>query len=122
MRSEIAQAQKIPGSFMAKILRSLVRARLLDSARGVNGGFSLARPPSEITMLDIVEAVEGPLGIAPCVPDPRACEWACDCPAAPVWCRVQETIREILGSSTLETLVSTPRRNGRVTDVTAFVA
>jgi len=58
LRSEIANAQNIPTSFMAKILRSLVRARLLRSSRGVNGGFALALSPSEINMLDIVEAME----------------------------------------------------------------
>ena len=114
MRNEIAEAQRIPSSFMAKILRSLVRARLLSSSRGVNGGFALARPASEITLLDIIEAIEGPLSIASCVPDPRGCTWACDCPAAPVWAKVQGSVQGILSEATLETLVSTPRRNGRV--------
>jgi Rrf2 family protein len=114
MRNEIAEAQKIPSSFMAKILRSLVRARLLTSSRGVNGGFALARPAAEITLLDIVEAIEGPLSMAGCVPDPRGCEWACDCPAAPVWGQVQTAVKKILRGATLETLVSTPRRNGHV--------
>jgi Rrf2 family protein len=117
MRNEIATAQRIPSSFMAKILRSLVRARLLTSSRGVNGGFALARPAAEITLLDIVEAIEGPLSIAACVPDPRGCEWACDCPAAPVWGKVQDSVKQILGESTLEALVSTPRRNGHVVGV-----
>jgi len=101
MRNEIAEAQKIPSSFMAKILRGLVRARILTSARGVNGGFALARPAAEITVLDIIEAIEGPLSIAACVPDPRGCDYACD------W-------EKILRGTTLEGLVSTPRRNGRV--------
>ena len=99
---------------MAKILRNLVRARLLRSSRGVNGGFALARPASEISLLNIIEAIEGPLGMAPCVPDPRGCEWACDCPAAPVWSKVQASVKDILSRATLEDLVSTPRRNGRV--------
>jgi Rrf2 family protein len=117
LRSEIAEAQKIPGSFMAKILRRLVRARLLDSARGVKGGFCLARPASEINMLEIVEAIEGPLSLARCVPDPRGCEWTGECPAAAVWARVQMSVRDILGNADLETLVSTPRCNGRVANV-----
>ena len=122
MRSEIAEAQKIPPSFMAKILRNLVRARLLTSSRGVKGGFALARPPAEISLLDIIEAIEGPMGIAACVPDPRGCEWSCDCPAAPVWGRLQESAKDILGHATLEALVSTPRRNGRVAGLPAVCA
>ena len=69
LRDQIATSENIPSSFMAKILRSLVRAGLLNSARGVNGGFSLARDPEEVSLLDIVEAVvvygEGAIQIRP---------------------------------------------------------
>ena len=114
LRSEICETQKIPSSFMAKILRSLVRAQLLRSTRGVNGGFSLARPASQVTLLDILESIEGPLALTDCVPSPAECEHSMNCPANAVWARVQNSIKEILRSSTLEDLVSTPRRNARV--------
>ena len=117
LRNEIAEAQRIPGSFMAKILRRLVRARLLHSSRGVKGGFGLAKPASEISMLDILEAIEGPLSLARCVPDPRGCEWSSGCPAAAVWSKVQVAVRGILGNADLETLVSARRCNGRVVNV-----
>ena len=114
LRSEIAEAQYIPTSFMAKILRSLVRARLLRSSRGVNGGFALARPAAEINMLEIVEAIEGPLALTDCVPDPSGCGWSVDCPASTVWAKVQNNVKGTLKATSLEDLVSTPRRNGRV--------
>jgi len=114
LRSEIAEAQYIPTSFMAKILRSLVRARLLRSSRGVNGGFALARPAAEINMLEIVEAIEGPLAMTDCVPNPSGCGWAVDCPASTVWAKVQNNVKATLKESSLEDLVSTPRRNGRI--------
>jgi len=114
LRSEIAESQNIPTSFMAKILRSLVRARLLKSSRGVNGGFSLARHTGEISMLEIVEAIEGPLALTECVPSPTGCEWSADCPASYVWMKVQENVKDTLRATTLEDLVSTPRRNGSV--------
>ena len=114
LRTEIAAAQNIPASFMAKILRSLVRARLLRSTRGVNGGFGLARSPAEIDMLEIVEAIEGPLSLMDCVPDPESCFCSRDCPAAPVWKRIQDELRTALRRTTLEDLVSMPRRNGAV--------
>ena len=114
LRSEIAEAQYIPTSFMAKILRSLVRARLLRSSRGVNGGFALARPAAEINMLEIVEAIEGPLAMTDCVPNPAGCGWSVDCPASTIWAKVQKGVRGTLKGTTLEDLVSTPRRNGRV--------
>lgn len=114
LRSEICETQKIPSSFMAKILRSLVRAQLLRSTRGVNGGFSLARPAADMTLLDILEAIEGPLGLTDCVPNPEECEHSMNCPANAVWARVQNSIKEILRSATLEDLVNMPRRNARV--------
>src|SRR2546421_1168295 len=62
----VAQARGIPERFLLKVLKPLVSARLLTSVKGPNGGYRLARSPSEISMLDVVEAVDGPVrGHAP---------------------------------------------------------
>jgi len=62
----IAQARVIPARFLLKVLKPLVSARILLSIKGPNGGYRLARPASEISLLDIVEAVDGPIrGQAP---------------------------------------------------------
>ena len=114
LRSEVADAQNVPSSFLAKILRELSRAGLLRSSRGVHGGFALARPASEISLLDVVEAIEGPMALTACIPDPDNCEYSANCPANAVWVNVQEKIAEALGSANLEMLVSARRRNGRV--------
>ena len=60
MASKVAKAYKIPVEYLLKIMQQLVRANVLSSKRGPGGGFSLARPANEITMLEIVEAVDGP--------------------------------------------------------------
>jgi Rrf2 family protein len=114
LRSEISRTQHIPLSFMAKILRRLVQARLLRSARGVNGGFALAQPASAITLLDVVEAIEGPISLTPCASEDRSCAWSQDCPASLVWPDVQTSIRDTLRGTTLESLVGAQRRNGRI--------
>jgi Rrf2 family protein len=114
LRDEIARAYAIPSSSMAKILQSLVRARLLRSSRGVHGGFTLARAPGSITLLDIMEAIEGPLGLTDCTPDAKSCEWSRECPASRVWHRVQKEIVGILRKADLHTLASSSRRTGRV--------
>jgi len=57
----VAKAQNIPERFLLKVLKPLVSARLLLSLRGPNGGYRLAKPPAKITLLDILEAVEGPI-------------------------------------------------------------
>ena len=110
LRSDIARIEGIPSSFMAKILRGLVKAGLLRSTRGVHGGFALARPTTEISLLDIVEAIEGPLGIVDCTQEPCACELADECPAQPVWADVQTQMANVLRAATLEGLVAAPRR------------
>ena len=110
LRTDIAAANKIPPSFSAKILRNLTKAGLLRSARGVHGGFTLARSTTDISLLDIVEAIEGRLGLVDCAKDPCSCDLADECPAQPVWLNVQTQMADILRSATLEDLVSAPRR------------
>jgi Rrf2 family protein len=114
MRSEIARAQSSPSSFVAKILRRLVRAKLLTSSRGVHGGFSLARPPAEINFLQVIEAIEGPLRLVDCSHNGAGCSREPECPAASVWGLVENSMRHILSTTSLEELVSARRRNGRV--------
>lgn len=110
MASDIARVHGIPSSFAAKILRSLARAGLLRSTRGVKGGFALARSATDISLLDVVEAIEGPLELVDCTAEPCGCGLADECPAHPVWANVQAKIAELLRAATLEDLVSSPRR------------
>lgn len=114
LREEIAEAERIPSSFVAKVLRSLVRADLLKAVRGVNGGFSLARDPEQINLLEIVEAVEGPIRLFNCTNPEKGCEQEPQCPAAPVWKTMQEDMRRTMRNKSLEDLVSVRRCNGRV--------
>ena len=114
LKDEIAEAQQIPPSFTAKILRQLVKAGLLRSARGVNGGFALARTAAEINLLDIVEGIEGPIHLTDCAPDPENCALSHDCRASTVWLEVQLRMTGLLRETTLEALLSAPRKNRRV--------
>ena len=114
MGNDVARMQGIPASFMAKILRRLVRGGLLRSSRGAHGGFFLARPPTQLNLLEVVEAIEGPLTLTSCSTEPGGCQWAPDCPASAVWQHIQEQMAEILRQSTLEAMISMPRKNGKV--------
>ncbi len=122
LKNEVAESQDIPRSFTAKILRVLVHAGLLKSTRGVKGGFTLARPASEINMLEIVEATDGPIRLAACAIQAGDCEQASNCPSQAVWNTVQEQITATLRGANLEDLVSAPRRHGRVNFVSPPVA
>src|SRR5512145_1035583 len=74
--NEISEEYKIPRSFLAKILQKLVKAKVVRSYRGVKGGFSLARPPKEISVLDVLVAIEGKMSLNLCVPDKRCCSFS----------------------------------------------
>ena len=113
LKDDIAQAEHIPPSFMAKILRQLVNTGLLRSTRGVNGGFGLARTAAEIHLLDIVEGIEGPIHLTDCSPDPDHCTLSHDCPVSSVWLEVQRQMTSLLRDTTLEALLSAPRKNRR---------
>jgi Rrf2 family transcriptional regulator, iron-sulfur cluster assembly transcription factor len=103
---DICEAQDIPESFLAKILQSLVRDGLAVSQRGARGGFGLARPATEISMRDIVEAVDGPVALNQCVLWPESCERSGDCAAHKAWVRAQEQMMAVLDTVTLSSLAA----------------
>lgn len=90
--SMIAEKQRIPPSFLAKIVSQLSIAGLLHTSRGARGGVSLARAPQEITLLEVIEAIDGPIQLNECVGDSSACSFDDDCPLRPVWCDAQEQL------------------------------
>jgi Rrf2 family protein len=95
-KTEIAKAVDAPDLFVAKILQRLVKASVLVSVRGIHGGFSLARDPAAISLLDVLGASQASLAFRPCVLNPKACPLQDTCPSRPVWVRIYEgTIREL---------------------------
>ena len=84
--SVIAEEQKIPPSFLAKIISQLSIAGLLHTSRGARGGVTLARQAGEITLLEVIEAIDGPIQLNECVGNTNTCSFDKDCPLRPVWC------------------------------------
>lgn len=110
--ADIAAAMEVPDSFLAKIFQNLARAGLVRSTRGHGGGYALARPPAKITLLEVVECVEGPIVLNDCT-DPITVEgetMACTsaCSAQEVWQEVQEAVRGILEKKTMDELAAVP--------------
>lgn len=77
--SEIAAAQAVPESYLAKIFQDLVKAGLVRSHRGARGGFTLARAPEDITLRQVIEAIEGPLALNRCLDPREGCERSGEC-------------------------------------------
>lgn len=100
----VAQRQDIPPALLAKLVPLLVRAGLLDSQRGARGGLSLARPASEISMLEIVEAIEGPIAVNRCTATPVQCDKVDRCVVHPVWQQAQDYLVHLLKTTSLADL------------------
>ncbi|MDZ7363769.1 MAG: Rrf2 family transcriptional regulator [candidate division KSB1 bacterium] len=71
---EIAERYNIPVELMAKVLQKMAKDGLLQSAQGIYGGYELAMPPSKISVADVVESIDGPIGIVECVVSEEACK------------------------------------------------
>jgi Rrf2 family protein len=107
--SQIAEYQQIPPSFLAKIISQLSIAGIINTSRGARGGVSLARKPEEISLLDVVEAIDGPITLNECTKDPSVCAFGEDCPIHDVWCETQAELVQQLQESTFDKLLERER-------------
>ena len=101
---EIARAYGIPTELLAKILQKLAKNGLLLSQHGTNGGYALARPPSEISAFEVIRAIEGPLFITSCVTDRRECGQMTRCTVRAPLQQVNETLVKALSAVTISSL------------------
>jgi Rrf2 family protein len=106
--AEVGRAQHIPLTFLTKIMAQLSAAGLVQATRGSHGGIALARPASEVSLLDIVEAIEGPVQLNACVTDPSACPMGTSCQVHSVWCDAQADLVNRLRTTTFAGLVQPP--------------
>ncbi len=106
---EIAAAQGVPRAYLAKIFQYLSKKGFLKSTRGAGGGFVLARDPGEITLLDVIEAMEGPIHLNDCLIHKDFCERVDTCPVHDVWKEAQEKFLESLSACTFEKLARSPK-------------
>jgi Rrf2 family protein len=104
--SKIASDEHIPPSFLAKIVSQLSVAGVVQTSRGARGGVSLARDPSQITLLEVVEAIDGPIQLNECVNDPKACPFGDHCKVHAIWCKAQADLVSKLEGTNFATLVN----------------
>lgn len=103
---EIAASEDIPRKYLPSIIRILARAGLIRTLRGNQGGVMLARPPEEINLRDVIEAVEGPIALVSCMTGPNQCERESNCILIPVYGNLQELIVSQLEDTTFADIVS----------------
>jgi Rrf2 family protein len=107
--AEIAARQCVPEHFLDQLLITLRRAGLLKSQRGPQGGHMLARPPQQISMSDIIRALDGGTAPMECLPNPGFCQLVPGCAIREVWQEVEEYAQQLLASTTLDKLAERHR-------------
>ena len=103
---QVAEHQGIPKVFLPKIVQRLVQAGLLRAHRGPAGGIALSRPPGEINMRQIIEAMDGPIALNTCLLLPGECPRESICPIHEIWVKTQDELLRGLESITLSKLVA----------------
>ena len=101
----ICSQRELPKQYLVKIFSSLARAGLITPVRGKRGGYMLARDPKEVSLLNVIEAVEGPLNLNYCQQTPPQCDDV-TCPVRPLWEELQQIMQGKLDSMMLADCVN----------------
>jgi len=107
---EVSEHRGIPARFLEQLFVQLRRSGIVTAVRGAHGGFELARDPRDISVLDVVEALEGPLSSSVCDAEASGgCMKSPACAASLVWSRATGALREVFSSTTLDELAASQR-------------
>ena len=100
-QSELSKATDVSGHFLSKVLQQLVRSGLIRSQRGTGGGYTLAVSAKGVSLLDVVEAMEGPVRLNQCIEEGPSCDRKSWCPAHKVWAEAQQAVGDVLGRASI---------------------
>ena len=106
---EIANKENISPKYLEQVINPLRAGGLVKAVRGSKGGYSLAKPPSEICLYDVIETLEGPLNLLECLGDSKVCPKVPSCVTRDIWKEVSDAISKIFYSVTLEDMVNRKR-------------
>ena len=118
---DIARRQQISERYLEHLITPIKVAGLVTSMRGARGGFTLAKPPSQIRLSEIIQIMEGSIAPVECVDDPKVCSRADFCVTRDIWTEMQKAMSGILESTTLQDLVQRQREKGKPEAVTYYI-
>jgi FeS assembly SUF system regulator len=101
---ELADRSTLPLPTVSKVLKLLSKAQLIESHRGVNGGYQLARSPEQICVTDMIDALEGPVALTNCADESDHCQFDQHCPVKSPWQKINRVVRDALAQLTLNDL------------------
>jgi FeS assembly SUF system regulator len=120
--TDLAEQAGLEVPTVAKLLKPLAQAGLVEGFRGTNGGYRLARPAAEISLVQIVEAMEGPLGMTECSLHAGACGIEQSCGVRANWRRINDVVADALRGVTLAQMLAPPPRPRRAIPATLTTA
>ena len=101
--NQLAEKQGVSVAYLEQLIAALKKAKLVKSARGANGGYTLSRAPEEISVGEVLRALEGTTAILDCVgTESSGCSNACSCSARPLWLKLQQKIDDVLNTTTIK--------------------
>ncbi len=101
--NQLAEKQGVSVAYLEQLIAALKKAGLVEATRGALGGYTLSRPPEEISVGEVLRALEGTTAILDCVgTDNVGCSNACSCSARPLWLKLQMRIDDVLNSTTIK--------------------
>lgn len=107
---DIAERQQISLSYLEHLITPLIAGGIVRSTRGPRGGVSLAKPPGEIRLSEVIQILEGSIAPAECVSDPRTCNRSELCVTRDIWDELKKAMNGVLESTTLQDLVERHRK------------
>jgi Rrf2 family transcriptional regulator, cysteine metabolism repressor len=117
---DIARSEEISEKYLSQIIIPLKAKGLVNTFRGAHGGYVLSRPASQIRLSEIIETLEGDLGLVDCVNNSDVCNRSTECVTREVWCDMSSLLMEFLGALTLEDLIQKYKNkrgaSGNITD------
>ena len=102
----ISEREGIPEAYLEQLIAPLKRAGLVTSTRGAQGGYTLARAPEEITVGDVLRALEGGLNLVDCLEEEDVCGKSCACASRIVWMKLRDGLNAIVDGITLRDMIS----------------
>lgn len=101
----IAERQTIPEAYLEQLFAQLKRDGLVNSVRGAQGGYTLARPPEQTTVGDVLRSLEGGLNLVDCLLEEDACGKSCACPSRIVWMKIRDGLNAVVDGISLQDMI-----------------
>jgi Rrf2 family transcriptional regulator, iron-sulfur cluster assembly transcription factor len=109
-RKEIAEAMDVPAQFLGKVAQQLARAGIIAIRQGAYRGYELIQPPQDVTLLSVVEAIDGEIFLNDCIHRPDSCDRQSICAVHQVWDRARRQLRDTLAGTNLAGLAEMESR------------